>query len=219
MEEIPKPSDDGQFAKDKLIDLLDGAEGEIETLSEAIKHQRKIAADSTRDLEERLETYEDIFESEVGDTSLSRARNIEREFGMRQLYLKFEGGNPTGTQKDRIAFTQAMDALRRGFDTITMATCGNYGVAMSLAASLAGLRCMVFIPEEFRTKRVKEMTDLGADIKRVPGDYESAVYFSREHAEKHEIYDAIKKCIGLPAFDVLKFGAAELVEVIKSYLK
>jgi threonine synthase len=31
--------------------------------------------------------------------------------------LKFEGGNPTGTQKDRVAFAQAMDALRRGSST------------------------------------------------------------------------------------------------------
>ncbi len=64
----------------------------------------------------RLEAFEDIIDSEVGDTSLTRARNVEREFGIRQLYLKFDGGNPTGTQKDRIAFAQVEDALRRGFD-------------------------------------------------------------------------------------------------------
>ena len=65
-------------------------------------------------LEERLEAFEDIIDSEVGDTNLTRARNIERGTGLRQLYLKFDGGNPTGTQKDRIAFAQSMDALRRG---------------------------------------------------------------------------------------------------------
>ena len=54
--------------------------------------------------------------------------------GLRQIYLKFEGGNPSGTQKDRIAFAQAMDAMRRGFDAITVATCGNYGVAVALAS-------------------------------------------------------------------------------------
>ena len=86
----------------------------------------------------RLDAYEDIFDSEVGDTTLSRARNIEREVGLRQIFLKFEGGNPSGTQKDRIAFAQALDALRRGYDTVTVATCGNYGVAVAFAASLAG---------------------------------------------------------------------------------
>jgi threonine synthase len=110
--------------------------------------------------------------------------------GFRQIYLKFEGGNPTGTQKDRIAFAQVMDALRRGFDTITMATCGNYGVAVALAASLAGLRCVVCIPETYHTRRIKELVDLDAEIVRVPGDYEHAVEISKTRAQEYEFYDA-----------------------------
>jgi threonine synthase len=173
-----------------LIDMLDGAEGEYSAIAVDIETQKKIAADRSRKLDERLEAYEDVFDSEVGDSTLSRARNIEREVGLRQLYLKFEGGNPTGTQKDRIAFAQAMDALRRGFDTITLATCGNYGVAMALAASLAGLRCLVCIPRAFHTRRVQEIANLGAEVMYIDGDYEQAVLYSRDLAGKQEIYDA-----------------------------
>jgi threonine synthase len=175
---------------DRPYDLMDGATGEGLQVIRELDDQRKISADSTLPLDDRLEAYEDIFDSEVGDTSLVRARNIEREMGLRQIYLKFEGGNPTGTQKDRIAFAQAMDALRRGFDTITMATCGNYGSAMALAASFAGLQCRICIPENYHTNRIKEMTDLGAEITRVTGDYESAVTVSQELAQKYEFYDA-----------------------------
>ncbi len=146
--------------------------------------------DPKEDLVTRLEAYEDIFNMEVGDTSLARVRNIERETGLRQLYIKFEGGNPTGTQKDRIAFAQCMDALRRGFDSITLATCGNYGVAMSLAANLAGLKCMICIPESYHTKRIQEMIDLGAEIIRTPGDYEQSVAYSHDMAVEKEYYDA-----------------------------
>jgi threonine synthase len=174
----------------KVLDLIDGATGEIVQVARDVADQRRIAADLRLPLEQRLEAYEDIIDSEVGDTSLVRARNIEREVGLRQIYLKFEGGNPTGTQKDRIAFAQAMDALRRGFDALTIATCGNYGAATSLAANLAGLRCHVFIPETYHTKRVKEMEELGAEVLPVSGDYESAVAISRERAEREEIYDA-----------------------------
>jgi threonine synthase len=170
--------------------LLDEATSQVADIATEIETQRKIAADKSFPLEERLEAYEDIIDSEIGDTTLSRARNIEREVGFRQIYLKFEGGNPTGTQKDRIAFAQVLDALRRGFDAITMATCGNYGVAMALAASLAGLKCIVYIPETYHTKRAKEILDTGAEIKRVPGDYEQAVLLSRQFAESDEIYDA-----------------------------
>jgi threonine synthase len=141
-------------------------------------------------LDYRLEAFEDIFDSEVGDTSLSRARNIEREIGLRQVYLKFDGSNPTGTQKDRIAFAQAMDALRRGFDTITVATCGNYGAAMAFAAQTAGLRCIIYIPSKFQAGRVSEMEKYGAKIIRVETDYEGSVEASREVAEQDEFYDA-----------------------------
>jgi threonine synthase len=170
--------------------LLDGARPQPHHLPAEYAEQRRLASDPDRPLDERLEAFEDIFESEVGDTNLTRARNIEREVGLRQIYLKFEGSNPTGTQKDRIAFAQAMDALRRGFDAITVATCGNFGVAVGLAASVAGLRCVVYLPEKYRSRRIGEMEEYGAEIVRVPGDYENAVLVSQGRAERDEIYDA-----------------------------
>jgi threonine synthase len=172
------------------FDILDGATGVAAEVAVGVESQRAIVVDTTRALEQRIEAYEDIIDSEVGDTNMSRGRNVERDIGLRQVFLKFEGGNPTGTQKDRIAFAQAKDALRRGFDTFTVATCGNYGVAAALAAQLAGLRCMAYIPESYHTRRVKEMEDLGAEIIRVPGDYEAAVVASRERAAADEFYDA-----------------------------
>ena len=171
-------------------DLIDGASGEGFDLNYEFKEQRKIIANKNNWLEDRLEAYEDIMDSEVGDTSMVRARNIEREVGARQIFLKFEGGNPTGTQKDRIAFAQAMDAMRRGFDTMTLATCGNYGVACSLAASIANIKCKIFVPETYHAIRIKEMTELGSEIIRIPGDYEKAVEVSSEYAAKEEYYDA-----------------------------
>lgn len=170
--------------------LLDEASSQISELMPELETQKKIAADASKPIEDRLEAYEDIFESEIGDTSLTRARNIEREVGFRQIYLKFEGGNPTGTQKDRIAFAQVRDALRRGFDAITLATCGNYGAAMAFASCLAGLRCIIHIPSTYHTKRAQEMIDYGAEIVRVEGDYEKSVDISKEFAEAEEIYDA-----------------------------
>lgn len=170
--------------------LLDGASPDHERFRDVVIDQRAVAADPNRPLDERLEAFEDVIDSEVGDTSFSRARNIERQVGLRQIFLKFEGGNPTGTQKDRIAFAQVMDALRRGFDAITMATCGNYGAAISTAASVAGLRCLVYIPQGYQSKRLAEMEQPGVEIIRVPGDYEHAVDVSRERANAEEAYDA-----------------------------
>jgi len=161
----------------------------IEWLGQDSWPSQKIAADPGCTLEERLEAFEDIMDSEVGDTTIVRARHIERAFAIRQVYIKFEGSNPTGTQKDRIAFIQCMDALRRGFDTITVATCGNYGVAMSLAAGAAGLSCEIFIPETYHTSRIKEMESMGSRIHRVKGGYEEAVQASIDLSQQREWYD------------------------------
>lgn len=149
-----------------------------------------LCADPTANLHVRLEAYEDIFESQVGDSLFTRARNLERQFGLRQVWLKFEGDNPSGTQKDRIAFAQTADALRRGFDTVTLATCGNYGVAMAMATRIAGLRCVTVIPETYHTKRVKEIEALGAEIRRDGATYEDSVVASQRLAVEHGWYDS-----------------------------
>ncbi len=188
-EEQPKKNGNSEN-NNGIISLLDGARSQFPVIAPELDIQRKIAADKQRPLEERLEAFEDIIDSEIGDTNLTRARNIEREFGLRQIFLKFEGTTPTGTQKDRIAFTQVMDALRRGYDTVTVATCGNYGAAISLAASIAGLDCEIYIPEKYHTIRIKEIEANGARIIRVPGDYENSVTHSQKIAEKKEYYDA-----------------------------
>lgn len=170
--------------------LIDGASGSIQDFLKDYLEQQKLIWDQEVSIDGRIEEFENIIESEVGDTSLVRARNLERNLNLRQVFLKFEGSNPTGTQKDRIAFAQCMDAMRRGYDTLTLATCGNYGVSAALAAFIAGLKCRIFIPEEYHTKRIREMADLKAEIIRVPGDYERAVEVSKEYAEKNELYDA-----------------------------
>jgi len=174
----------------ELLALLESATPQTAPLPLELEQQKLVAADPAQPLERRLEAFENIIDSDIGDTTLSRVRNVEREVGLRQIYLKFEGGNPSGTQKDRIAFAQVKDALRRGYDTITVATCGNYGAAVSLAASLAGLRCVVYIPEAYTARRLDEMTAFGAEIAKVPGDYENAVLWSKARAEAEEFYDA-----------------------------
>src|SRR5262245_58672223 len=142
----PTDPADEQLAGDaRALSLHDSAVAAPFALAPELEELRAIAADRGADLDLRLEAFQELIDGEVGDTTLARARNLELEVGLRQIYLKFEGGNPTGTQKDRIAFAQCADAIRRGYDGITVATCGNFGASLALAAWLAGLRCVVFI--------------------------------------------------------------------------
>lgn len=173
-----------------MMNILDGVKSaeikitkEVNNLSELVKNKKLSLVD-------RIESFEDIISLEIGDTSLNRARNLERETDIRQLYIKYEGENPTGTQKDRIAFAQVHDAFRRHYSTISLATCGNYGVAIAYASFLANIRCRIYIPETYHTERIKEMERFGAEIIRIPGSYEDTVYESSKLARDNKWYDA-----------------------------
>ena len=172
------------------MNLKDGVKSANIKVSSETRKLSDYVKDKSNSLIDRLECYEDIINIEIGDTGLNRAKTLEREFDIRQLYIKYEGDNPTGTQKDRIAFAQVYDALRRDYDTVTLATCGNYGVAMALAANLAGIKCKIFIPESYHTERIEEMNALNAEIIRFPGSYENVVKKSTDTAIKNDWYDA-----------------------------
>ncbi|MBD0778071.1 pyridoxal-phosphate dependent enzyme [Maribacter sp. ANRC-HE7] len=172
------------------MNLKDGVKTSENNVSEEAKELSAFVKDKSKSMVDRLESFEDIINLEVGDTGLNRAKTMEREFGIRQLYIKYEGDNPTGTQKDRIAFAQIYDALRRDYGVVSLATCGNYGVAVALAAKLAGIRCKIYIPESYHTDRIAEMEALGSEIIRLPGNYEDVVMKSSELALENDWYDA-----------------------------
>lgn len=169
--------------RDTLITSPNKVSKEALSLSEYVKNK-------SHRLIDRLESFEDIINLEIGDSRLSRFRSLERDYELRQLFVKFEGDNPTGTQKDRIGFAQVYDALRRGYEIISLATCGNYGASVALAANLAGLKCKIYIPVNYHTHRLGEMESLGAEIIRKGDSYEDAVQISSQEAIENEWYDA-----------------------------
>jgi threonine synthase len=172
------------------MNLLDNVKSADIKISKEIKSLSEMVQNTNLSIVDRIEAFEDIISIEIGDTSLNRSRNLERELNIRQLYIKYEGENPSGTQKDRIAFAQVHDAFRRNYRIISLATCGNYGVAVAYAAYLAGIKCRIFIPESYHTDRIKEMENFNAEIFRLPGTYEDTVTESSRLAEKNMWYDA-----------------------------
>ncbi len=172
------------------MNILDGVRSADIKITKEVKILSDMVKNLSLSIVDRIEAFEDIMSIEIGDTSLNRARNLERELNIRQLYIKYEGENPSGTQKDRIAFAQVHDALRRNYGVISLATCGNYGVAVAFASYLAGIKCKIYIPESYHTERIKEMQDFDAEIMRLPGTYEDTVTESSNLAVVKGWYDA-----------------------------
>ncbi len=126
----------------------------------------------------------------IGNTSLVRAKKLEKFFDIDTIYLKLEGENPTGTHKDRLAIQHVDDAIIRNFETITIGSCGNYGVAMSFVANKSKLDCKVFVPRKYTGDKIEQIKGYGAEVFRVKGGYEEAVEVSRKKASKNGWYNA-----------------------------
>lgn len=110
--------------------------------------------------------------------------------GVRNLYLEFEGVNPTGTQKDRAALLHVLEAKRNDYTTISVGTCGNYGVAVAYYASLMKLKPVIYVPAHYTNKRISEMIRMGASVVQVHGSYEETVKASVKDSKENGWYDA-----------------------------
>ncbi|GGR19513.1 pyridoxal-phosphate dependent enzyme [Streptomyces netropsis] len=73
-----------------------------------------------------------------------------------ELWVKYEGANPTGSHKDRAMAVGVAAAVAAGADTVVAASSGNAGAAAAAYAGRAGLRCVVFttggVPEPLRAQ-------------------------------------------------------------------
>ena len=128
----------------------------------------------------------------IGYTPLLRLNALGKFLGPgnMEIYLKWEGNNPTGTHKDRAAYLHASNAYNKGYKAITTATCGNYGVAIAFSSMYFSMKSIIFIPRSYNTPRIHEMKLYNAEIVFTEGTYEDAVGESMEHASAENVYDA-----------------------------
>ncbi|MGC8505162.1 MAG: pyridoxal-phosphate dependent enzyme [Thermoplasmata archaeon] len=133
---------------------------------------------------------EELSEEEPpGSTPLIRARNLEKALKQKKFFIKFEGASRTGTQKDRISALHAIRARELGYDTLAVATCGNYGASVSYYAKIMGLKSVAAIPESYSNSRTEEMVVNGTEIINVPYKYEEAVGMMKDLANDNAWYN------------------------------
>jgi len=126
----------------------------------------------------------------IGNTPFVRSHNVTSSIEPRRLYLKFEGGNPTGTQKDRASLACLRQAKEMDYDALAIATCGNFGASFAYLARGFGLTTHVYIPANYHTERIDEIARLGGVIHRVEGTYEDLVHYASVEAKDSGWYNA-----------------------------
>lgn len=125
----------------------------------------------------------------IGDTIFTHSRNLEKLLKFKQLFLKFEGGNPTGSMKDRASYSTLQLASEKGFKEIAVASCGNFGASIVYLSSYFNIKPHIYIPNGFHTPKIAEMQSYGGVIHRAQGTYEDLVDLSILEAEKNNWYN------------------------------
>ncbi len=104
-----------------------------------------------------------------GFTPLLRAGRLGEELGFAGLYIKDEGGNPTGSFKARGLSVAVSRAWELGAGAVSIPTAGNAGCAMSAYAAAAGLEAHVFMPSDVPKPFINECRVLGAEVILIKG--------------------------------------------------
>lgn len=123
-----------------------------------------------------------------GNTPLIKAHNIEKELGGIELYLKYEGLNPTGSFKDRGMTMAISKAAEEGSNTVMCASTGNTSASAAAYAARAGMRCIVLIPNnKIALGKLAQAMAYGAEIVAIDGNFDQALQMVREITSSHPI--------------------------------
>ena len=104
-----------------------------------------------------------------GDTPLIKADRLGTELGMKALFIKEEGRNPTGTFKARGMAVAVSRAVELGVEAVVIPTAGNAGGALASYAARAGLDAHVFMPMDVPIANREEVIVAGAKLHSVDG--------------------------------------------------
>ncbi|NBI29763.1 threonine synthase [Chengkuizengella marina] len=122
-----------------------------------------------------------------GNTPLIRADQLSKELRL-NLYLKYEGLNPTGSFKDRGMVMAVAKAKEEGSQTIMCASTGNTSAAAAAYAARAGLNCIVIIPNNnIALGKLAQAIIYGAKVIAIEGNFDRALEIVREITSKHPI--------------------------------
>ena len=124
-----------------------------------------------------------------GDTPLIRAHGVEAALGLDiEVYLKFEGANPTASFKDRGMTLAVSKAREEGGRAVVCASTGNTSASAAAYAAHAGLKAVVILPEgNVALGKLSQALICGARVIPVNGNFDQALTLAREMSEKFPV--------------------------------
>ena len=149
-----------------------------------------------------------------GNTPLIKADNLARKLELdAEIYLKFEGSNPTGSFKDRgmtMAVTKAKEA---GSNAIICASTGNTSASAAAYGARAGLKTYVLIPDGYiALGKLSKAMMYGAEIIAIQGNFDQALEVVRKISEEYPI--TLVNSVNPYRIEGQKTGAFEICDAL-----
>lgn len=125
----------------------------------------------------------------VGWTPLYRSARLGDELGLKTLYIKDDGLNPTASLKDRASGVAVAKALELGYDTVACSSTGNAASSLAGNAARMGLKTVIFVPSRAPEGKVAQLLIFGARVVSVLGDYRATFELSKAAIAKYGWYN------------------------------
>lgn len=124
-----------------------------------------------------------------GNTPLIPAPRLAQTMGGGfDLWIKYEGLNPTGSFKDRGMTAAVSEALGRGAKTVICASTGNTAASAAAYAARAGMKAIVLIPEgKVAAGKLAGAVAYGAEVIQIDGSFDDALMMVVALTNKHPI--------------------------------
>ncbi len=147
-----------------------------------------------------------------GATPLIQLRNIPRELGRQvDIYVKFEGLNPTGSFKDRGMTMAVTKAVEEGSKAIICASTGNTSAAAAAYAARAGITCFVVIPDgKIALGKLAQAMIHGAVVIQIQGNFDAGMELVKQVAREAPV--TIVNSINPYRLQGQKTAAFEIIE-------
>ena len=122
-----------------------------------------------------------------GFTPLVRARNLEKVWRVKELYIKDDSvSHPTLSFKDRVVAVALAKAREFGFKTVSCASTGNLANSVSAQAAVAGFKRYIFIPADLEMGKVVATLVYNPTLIAVEGNYDQVNRLCSEIANRHK---------------------------------
>jgi len=128
-----------------------------------------------------------------------------------EIWLKYEGLNPTGSFKDRGMTMAITKAVEEGYQAVMCASTGNTSASAAAYAARAGIRCAVLIPEgKIALGKLSQAMIHGAKVIQIRGNFDEALNQVRKICDEHPI--ALVNSVNPYRIEGQKSGAFEIVD-------